>query len=90
MIQKIKGLSNLEIKWLNSMGGRNKYDAQYDREKKRYFITMYRLNGELRIIYIPTWPTLNRMFNTKKDGTKREDNIQKTPHKDKRIRKHSI
>jgi len=65
-----KDLSELEIKWLSSRGGRLARDVYQD-EKWKY-VVMINEKGEEVKEYIPKKRKLIKMFMIKKDGTKRE------------------
>jgi hypothetical protein len=65
-----KDLSELEIKWLRTRGGRSAGDVYKD--DTGMFVIMVNKNGDDVKEYIPTKRRLNKMFNYKKDGTKRK------------------
>jgi hypothetical protein len=65
-----KDLSELEIKWLKSRGGRLAGDVYKD--DTGMFVIMVNKNGNDVKEYIPKKRKLIRMFMIKRDGTKRK------------------
>ena len=67
---EIENLSELEIKWLRTRGGRTNSDV-YEGKGRKYVIMIDR-NGIDTKVYIPDNKELHKLFNIKKDGTERK------------------